>query len=377
MVIPRLSAARSAWAGCRSKSSASSGAPFHGLDRFVSRSVWIPAAAIPPHGRAAFDAWGDLTAREAAAYTVWARLRAGVSPARAAGDMAVIGQRLDGAYPPGRDRRRQYSIREHAATPPELEMINTIAGMIMTGRRRAPVGGVLEPGEPGARERDLAIRGDCGAQRARRIALAARTRTAGRVGHRRGRGRRARSGRPVSAGRLFHHRSADGMGPDEAASADVSFEVLAGSAIALLLALLVFGVWPALQGTRVNVRAGFGSGLAATPPKWRLHGNLVAWQVCGCVALLLVAAMAQRVIGAIGGDLPAAGPGGDLAIAQVDFALNGRDESQTRQLVDALLAGLRAQPGIDRVVVSNGLAGRLDVRHPCGRMAWSRPRTSR
>jgi putative ABC transport system permease protein len=114
-------------------------------------------------------------------------------------------------------------------------------------------------------------------------------------------------------------------------------------------------VWPALQGTRINVRAGFGAGLAATPPKWRLHGNLVAWQVCGCVALLLVAAMAQRVIGAIGGGLPAAAAGGDLAIAQVDFALNARDESQTRRLVDALLAGLRAQPGIDRVAVSNGL----------------------
>jgi hypothetical protein len=137
---------------------------------------------------------------------------------------------------------------------------------------------------------------------------------------------------------------------------DVSVEVLAGSAVALLLALLAFGVWPALQATRTNVRAGFGSGLAATPPKWRLHRNLVAWQVCGCVALLLVAAMTQRVIGAIGGGAPAAAAGGgDLAIAQVDFALNARDESQTRRVVDALLAGLRAQPGIDRVAVSNGL----------------------
>jgi putative ABC transport system permease protein len=81
----------------------------------------------------------------------------------------------------------------------------------------------------------------------------------------------------------------------------------------------------------------------------------VAWQVCGCVALLLVAAMAQQVIGAIGAGLPAAATGGDLAIAQVDFALNARDESQTRRLVEALLAGLRAQPGIDRVAVSNGL----------------------
>ena len=136
---------------------------------------------------------------------------------------------------------------------------------------------------------------------------------------------------------------------------EVSLEVLAGSAVALLLAQLVFGLWPALQATKINLRAGFGSGLAATPPKWRLHRNLVAWQVCGCVALLLVAAMAQSVIGAMGRGETAPSVGGNLAIAQIDFTLNARDQSQTRRLVDTLLVSLRAQQGIERATVSNGM----------------------
>jgi hypothetical protein len=80
----------------------------------------------------------------------------------------------------------------------------------------------------------------------------------------------------------------------------------------------------------------------------------VAWQVCGCVALLLVAAMTQQVIGAIGRQMPLVAHD-DLALAQIEFGLNARNETQTRQIVDTLLASLRTQPGIERVAVSDGL----------------------
>ena len=316
---------------------------FHGLDRFASQSAWIPVGTIPANARAAFDVWGDLTTRQAAIFTVWGRLRPDVSPARAAGEVQVIGQRLDAVYPRAKDQPRRYSIREHAATPPESEAINTIAGMIMTGVAVLLLVACsnlanLALAKGTSRSEETAVRSALGASRWRLV-----------------REQLVESTIVVAAGgalgvvvlyRLVDYFTIDlpmGRGQTMPLRPDISFDVLAGSAVALLLALLVFGVWPALQATQANVRAGFGSGLAATPPKWRLHRNLVAWQVCGCVALLLVAAMTQRVIGAIGGGLPSAAiGGGDLAIAQVDFALNGRDESQTRRLVDALLAGLRA-----------------------------------
>ena len=80
----------------------------------------------------------------------------------------------------------------------------------------------------------------------------------------------------------------------------------------------------------------------------------MAWQVCGCVALTLVAAMSHRILSAVGNNLPGV-PTVPVAVAEIDFAMNARDESQTRRTVDALIAGVRAQPGIARVVASGGL----------------------
>jgi hypothetical protein len=62
---------------------------------------------------------------------------------------------------------------------------------------------------------------------------------------------------------------------------------------------------------------------------------------------------AKVVVGVSGTD-----PGVDyqrLALAQVDFALNGRDEARARPLLDQILADTRRQPGIESVSVSTGL----------------------
>jgi len=148
-----------------------------------------------------------------------------------------------------------------------------------------------------------------------------------------------------------------GFGSAVAFRPEISGAVLGASAGSMVLAVLVFGLWPALQATRQDVRARVGAG-GSTAPRWRLHRNLVAWQVCGCVALTLVAVMTQRIISAVGRDMPE-GQAENLAIAQVDFSLNARNESDTRRIVDDLLAAVRRQPGIERVVASTGLPFRF------------------
>jgi putative ABC transport system permease protein len=327
---------------------------FHGLDRFFTASVWIPVTALPPDAPSTFGAWGDLTRRQPAVFAVHGRLRPGVVAARAANDVRVIGQRLDAAYPQGRDLRRDWTLRENAARPADSEMANTIAGMIMTG-----VGVLLliacsnlanlALAKGTSRSEEIAVRSALGASRSRLI-----------------REQLAEAFAVVVLGgalgiavlyRLVDYFTTDlptGGGQTIPLRPEMSLEVFVGSAGGVLLALLVFGLWPALQATGADVRARLGSGLAATSPKWRLHRNLVAWQVCGCVALLLVAAMTQQVIGAIGRQTPLV-THDTLAIAQIEFALNARDEAQTRRIVDALLASLRTQPGIQRVAVSDGL----------------------
>jgi putative ABC transport system permease protein len=119
------------------------------------------------------------------------------------------------------------------------------------------------------------------------------------------------------------------------------------------MALAVFGVWPALQSTRADIRRGLGTGTAGTPAKWRLHRGLITWQVCGSVALLLVAVMSVRIIRE---PLNAAlAPRfGDLAVAQIDFALNGADEPRARRAIESILTQLREQPGIVSVSATNG-----------------------
>jgi putative ABC transport system permease protein len=76
--------------------------------------------------------------------------------------------------------------------------------------------------------------------------------------------------------------------------------------------------------------------------------------VGGSVALLLVAAMCVKVIARVGGT----DPGVDyrrLALAQLDFAMNGHDEARSQLLLDQILADASRQPGIESVSASTGL----------------------
>jgi predicted permease len=133
----------------------------------------------------------------------------------------------------------------------------------------------------------------------------------------------------------------------------VDASVLSASSGAMLIAVIVFGVWPALQSTRSDVREALGAGHAATPPKWRLHRTIIAWQVCGSVALLLVALLCTKILVSLEGG--SATRHEDLALAQVDFTANGANESQMRQLAMSILDGVRGQRGIRAVSASNGL----------------------
>ena len=70
--------------------------------------------------------------------------------------------------------------------------------------------------------------------------------------------------------------------------------------------------------------------------------------------MLLVAAMCAKVVVSVGGN----DPGVDyrrLALAQLDFALNGRDEARSQLLLEQILAEARRQPGIESVSASTGL----------------------
>jgi predicted permease len=329
--------------------------PFHGFDRLLPRSVWVPITARPAGAGPAspFGLSASLTDRTRAGLTMWGRLQPRVPQSRAGTEVSVIGQRLDASYPQARQRRRQWWVRTDATSGAEREAVNTIAGMILTAVAMLVLIAFsnlanLALARGTSRAEETAVRSALGASRWRLV-----------------REQLIESSLVVLAGGtlgiwllsalidFFTTDFALGRGLVMTFRPEVSAPVLGASAISMVVAVLVFGLWPAIQGTASDIRTRLGAA-SSTPPRWRLHRNLVAWQVCGCVALTLVAAMSQRIIGTIGRSLPGI-PTVPVAVAEIDFTLNARDESQARRTIDALVSAVRAQPGVERVVASAGL----------------------
>jgi putative ABC transport system permease protein len=334
---------------------------FHGVHSFLPGAVWIPELAVPDKAATGWPA-RQLTDRGLRSFAVWGRLKPDASLAQAGAEAAVIGQRLDAAFPlrslsalpGGAPARRGWTLRDGTSAGGEADRVDAIGAAVLFAVAMVLLIACtnlanLSLAKGTSRAQETAVRTALGATRWRLVReqlVESAIVTAG-------------GGLlglivlavmtdwfavdlPVAQGMVIHFVP------------EVSPQVLAASAAATTLALLVFGVWPAVQSTGDDVRSGLGAGGAATPPKWRLHRNLVAWQVGGSVALLLVAAMCVKVVAATGAN-DSGVDYGRLALAQLDFAVNGREEARARFLLDQILADARRQPGIDSVSVSTGL----------------------
>jgi predicted permease len=334
---------------------------FRGLELVLPQSVWIPVTALPRDPRAFSLSPGTLDQRRAGAFNVWARLRSDTPLSRLGAEAATIAQRLNAAYPPDAAfPSRAWEARTLSNDPRRgTEAVRTIVIAIM-----AAVAVVLlvactnlanlSLARGTARAQEIAVRTALGAGRCRLV-----------------REQVIESALVVSAGgalsvavltRLVDYFAIDlpfGRGIVIPFRPEIDTAVLAAATSAAVLAIVVAGLWPAVQSTRADIRRGLGAGTAATTPKWRLHRNLIAWQVCGSVALLLVAIMSVRIIqdpmrSAMTPRFR------QLALAQIDFTLNGADESRARQATDAILARLRGIPAIQSVSASNGSPNSFD-----------------
>jgi putative ABC transport system permease protein len=334
---------------------------FHGVHAMVPSSIWIPEVSVPDKAGTGWAA-RQLRDRNLRSFAIWGRLKPGVSPAQASAEASVIAVRLDAAFPlrspytttQTAPQRRVWTLRDGTEAAGGTDRIDILGSAIVFAVAAVLLIACtnlanLSLAQGTARVHETAVRTALGASRGRLIrehlvesgivtlagsalglvVLVALTRA-------------FETDLPIAQNTVIHF------------TPEVSGPVLLASAGATILALLVFGVWPALQSTRADVRGRLGAGGLATPAKWRLHRTLVAWQVGGSVAMVLVAAMCVKVIGWAS----SLDPGIDyrqLALAQVDFALNGKDPARASAAVDAILTAARAQPGIERVAASSGL----------------------
>jgi putative ABC transport system permease protein len=333
---------------------------FHGLETVASQAIWIPITSLRADPRAFSIDPGALEQRSGPVFNVWARAKSGITASRVGAEATTIGRQLDEAYPTGANRMpREWSAQ--AGRPGESaasDAIGTIVTMIFTALIVVLLIACtnlanLSLARGTARSLETAVRSALGASRWRLV-----------------REQLIETALVVSAGgalawlvllRLVAYLSTDlpmGRGIVIPFRPEIDGTVLAASAGATVLALIVFGVWPAVQSTRADVRQGLGAGAAATPPRWRLHRNLIAWQVCGSVALLLVAIMSARVVTDKTG-LPGNTRYRDLALVNIDFALNGIPEARARVLTAAVVDALRTERGVASGGAINGSPGGL------------------
>ena len=131
--------------------------------------------------------------------------------------------------------------------------------------------------------------------------------------------------------------------------------VLLAAGGALLISLVVFGVVPALQLTRVSLRERLaGDAVGAPPARWKGRRFLIAGQVTISAAFIMLAAASIRAVTAEalqdpGFDL------GHLAVGSVRLRPLHGDIAQGRRVIEALGAAAQAQPGFESVAVTAGL----------------------
>ena len=341
-------------------------ATFRGVDmpNVLPTPIWIPLSSADAIEPTRAD---DLRNRERRWLRAKARLKPGVSVQHAASEVLSIGRALDASNPIGTTMERRFRMPPHvrrdwavipAAGVLMHESVHRIAGP-MAWTTMAAVGLVLLVActnlanlllaRGAVRRHEISVRLALGASRWRLLreltiesALIALLGGAGAV--------------VVARAAMIALSSSIQIGTIALEFTPVLHpSVLVVGLAATLLALLVFGLLPAIHATRADVRQLLASDEANTAaPRWRTRRFLIAGQVAVSILLVVVAALCvQQVAEAanqkMGFDVDR------LAVASVDFSAQRYPEERGRKVVDAMLDAARRLPGVEAAALSSGL----------------------
>ena len=128
--------------------------------------------------------------------------------------------------------------------------------------------------------------------------------------------------------------------------------VLLVAGLAMAASLAVFGLAPALQLSRVDVRSVLATDAGTSAPRWRARRQLISWQVAISAAFFMIAAFGAEVIVAeanhdSGVDVDR------LALGLVDFGHAPWTEARARLAIDTILQHGRQQPSLEDIAVAS------------------------
>ncbi|HEY0872808.1 MAG TPA: ABC transporter permease [Vicinamibacterales bacterium] len=137
---------------------------------------------------------------------------------------------------------------------------------------------------------------------------------------------------------------------------ELSLDLAAVAAAALLVALLVFGLEPALSLTRkADVRQELASAAGSVGvPKVTRQRALLRWQVAVSSGFFIIAALTVRYLVTearhdSGVDLDR------IAVAEASFRPQQWEQRRVRTTVDRIMAAVAREPGVESVAVGSGL----------------------
>jgi predicted permease len=125
----------------------------------------------------------------------------------------------------------------------------------------------------------------------------------------------------------------------------VNLRVVAFTAAVSFLAVLAFGLVPALRASRAGSLGGMIGGKRASRPSWRLRGALVVGQLAFSVVLLVGATLFVRSMLAARSIDVGFDPS-NRALLSANVGLQNYDEVRGRRFYDEVLARVRAMPDV-------------------------------
>ncbi len=319
-------------------------------------SFWVPLEhlrrAVPSMPASVFDP----ARRGTRVFAVRGRLADGVTRVQAGEDVSLIGQALEASFRSGPewaggpDVPRRWSVEPQSQM--EMELFSRLATAILIGVVLVLVLACTNLANLGfsrgsARQAEFFVRRALGASRWRLIReqLVESTIVVGLGG--------LLAAVMVRAALVALHMDIPiarsimlRMEPQ------ITWGVAAFAGGAAALVILVVGVWPAVRASAVPSTL-ISAAARSDRPRWRLQRRLIAVQVAGSVALLMVTVSALQTVARA-----THSPGVDLArlgLVSVNYHLNPRDEARATQARDEILLRVRETPGIESAAVSESL----------------------